>query len=152
MAVHIIRVLREFSDRSARQSAQTERFFCKDINNMQAGQWEPNTDIYESEHEVIVRVELAGVDKENVSVRIKDSRLHIRGVRQGYQSPDRIFYHQVELHCGEFSKTIALPDSIAHNDIAASFQNGILEIRISKQDQAIEIPIGDDVNMNQDKI
>lgn len=141
MPVHIITVLRERSDGSPRESSQAENYFCKDIDNLSPGKWEPNTDIYESEAEVIIRAELAGVTKEDISVKVKNAKLHIAGVRRGYQGASDVYYHQLEVHCGEFGKIISLPESIAHNEIAASFQNGILEIHISKKDQSIEIPV-----------
>ncbi len=141
MPVHIIRVLRELSDMGSRQSLPLTNYFYTDIDHLQAGSWEPNTDIYESEDEVIIRVELAGVSREDISVKVKDNKLHISGIRRGYQSDEHVLYHQVEVHCGEFNKAIALPESIAHNEIVASFHNGMLEIKISKQDQSIEIPI-----------
>ena len=148
MPVHIITVLRELSDRSPGQTTPAANYFCKDIDNLPPGKWEPNTDIYESETEVIIRVELAGVAKEEISVKVKNAKLYISGVRRGYQNSPNVYYHQLEVHCGEFSKTISLPESIAHNEIAASFQNGILEINISKKDQSIEIPVRTNSNLN----
>jgi len=148
MPVHIIRVLRELSDRSPRQTSSATNYFCKDIDNLPPGQWEPNADIYESENRVFIRVELAGVTKEDISVKVKNDKLYISGIRRGYQTSSNVFYHQLEVHCGEFSKTISLPESIAHNEITASFQNGILEINISKKDQSIEIPVRTDSNLN----
>jgi HSP20 family protein len=150
MQVHIIRVLREESDRSSRQNSTTKNYFCKDMNALHPGHWEPNTDIYESEEEVIVRVDLAGVAKEDLSVKVKDSKLQISGIRHGYKAESKVHYHQIELHCGEFCKTLPLPDSIAHNEISASFQNGILHIAISKIDQSIEIPISINSNLNSE--
>ena len=81
------------------------------------------------------------MSRDNISIRVKDGKLHIRGVRQGIQSSDQIYFHQMEIHCGEFSKTIVLPESLEHNEIAATLQEGILEIKISKQSTPIEIPI-----------
>ena len=150
MPVHIIHVLREVSDRGSRQSSQTKSYFCKDLNSLNPGHWEPNSDIYESDDQVIVRVELAGVAKEDLSVKVKDSSLNISGIRHGFQTLTEVHYHQVELHCGEFCKTIPLPDSMAHNKIIASFQNGILEITISKRDESIEIPISINSNLKSE--
>jgi len=148
MPVHIIRVLRELSDRSARQTTPAANYFCKELDNLPPGKWEPNTDICESETHVIIRVELAGVTKEDISVKIKNAKLYISGVRPGYPGSTNVTYHQIEVNCGEFSKIISLPESIAHNEITASLQNGLLEITISKKDQSIEIPVHTDSNLN----
>ncbi len=141
MPVHIIRVLRELSDMGSHASQPMTNYFYTDIDHLQAGSWEPNTDICEYEDEVVIRVELAGVSREDISVKVKDNKLYITGIRHSYKAGAQVVYHQVEVHCGEFNKAIALPESIAHNEITASFQNGMLEIKISKQDQSVEIPI-----------
>ncbi len=139
MEAHIIKVLREMTDMAVPKKNRS--YFFNSTNDMCAGHWEPNTDILETEAHVIVRLELANVDREDVSVVVKNGKLQVSGVRRSVEGTDPIYFHQMEIHCGEFSKIITLPESIAHNEINASIQNGILSVFISKRGDVVEIPI-----------
>jgi HSP20 family protein len=136
---HIIKVLREMTDMAVRKKEQSH--FYNSADDMCAGHWKPNTDIFETDAHVIVRLELANVAREDVSVVVRNGKLHITGVRRSYEGTDSIYFHQMEIHCGEFSKIITLPEAIEHNEITASMQHGILSIYISKQGDVVEIPI-----------
>ncbi len=140
MPVHFIRVIRELSDNRSRQESENS-FFYTDVDRMCTGRWEPNTDITESEDEVFILVELAGVKREDITVKVKNGKLLIKGLRR-YILPDKnVYFHQLEINCGEFLKTIPIPQSIEHNEISAQFYEGLLEIRISKTDKPVEIPV-----------
>lgn len=141
MPVHIIRVIRELTDMGFNPLARSESYFYKDVDRFCPGKWEPNTDILETDNEVIIRVELAGVIKEDISVKIKNGELAISGIRHPLKPENQTYFHQLEIDDGEFEKVIAIPHSIEHNEVTAYFQDGLLEIRISKEDQAVEIPI-----------
>jgi len=141
VAADIIKVLREMTDMAVRKNPNQNSYFYDSTHDICAGHWEPNTDILETENHVIIRLELAHVEREDISVIIKNNKLHITGVRRSIESTDPIYFHQMEIHCGEFSKIITLPQSLEHNEISASMQNGILSIFISKQGDVVEIPI-----------
>lgn len=138
MEPHIIKVLREMTDMAVRKKSNSDFY---NTNDMCAGHWEPNTDILETEDKVIIKLELANVAREDVSILVKNGKLRISGIRHSIDATDPIYFHQMEIHCGEFSKIITLPESIEHNEITASMQNGILSIFISKQGDVVEIPI-----------
>jgi HSP20 family protein len=116
-------------------------YFYNDIDGICEGNWEPNTDIFETEQEVIIRLELASVSRDDISIIVKNGKLHITGMRQRWPIDDTVYFHQMEIHCGEFGKVITLPESLEHNEIVAALQDGILDIRISKQSNAVEIPV-----------
>jgi HSP20 family protein len=141
MPVHIIRIHRERSDMGSRPESSTTSFFYKDVGDLCAGTWEPNTDIFETEEEVIIRAEMAGIGKEDVSLTIKQGKLLISGIRRTLQSAEKMHFHQIEIKCGTFIKVIPLPHNLEHNDITANLQEGILDIRISKREEAVEVPI-----------
>ena len=139
MDAHIIKVLREMTDMAVRKNERSHFFSSTD--DMCAGHWTPNTDIFETETHVIIRLELANVARDDVTVVVRNGKLIVSGVRRSLEGTDPIYFHQMEIHCGEFSKIITLPEAIEHNEITASMQNGILSIHISKQGDVVEIPI-----------
>ena len=94
--------------------------------------WSPNTDIFETKTELIIRVEIAGVDKNRISVNLTEDTLRIRGRRMDVRHVERVYYHQMEIAYGPFEKVIVLPEPLRTNDIEATYRDGILEIVISK--------------------
>lgn len=140
MADHIINVFRELADMAYRQDNMTHKN-CFGAIKQNYTAWEPNTDIIESETEVLIRLELAGVEKDDISVKVKEGKLFITGIRKNIKPEHEVYFHQMEIHCGEFCKVIVLPENLEHNDMSARFLEGLLEIKISKNSEIVEIPI-----------
>lgn len=141
MAVHFIRVLRELTDKASKTIVTSEPYFYNDIDSGIVGSWEPNTDIFETNKEVIIRLELANVSRDHISIVVKEGKLHISGYREPIQIENQVYYHQMEIHFGDFRKIIALPEILEHSEITAVLHEGILDVRISKQSKPVEIPI-----------
>lgn len=150
MPMQVIRIIRELSDSGPSSSGTSAHIFCEDTSQTSLATWEPNTDICESEDQVIIRLELAGVARNDISVKLKNGKLLISGVRRENRPQEHIYFHRLEIHYGQFLKIISIPESIEHNDIEAHFQEGILEVIISKKSQVIEIPIAVEVNLNEE--
>lgn len=132
-----IKIYREFTDRAGRQGSR--RLFC--CPSSSTGPWEPNTDIFETPDTVYIVIEVPGVERSNLDLKMKNSILYINGFRKPARPEIDITYHQLEVHYGNFEKQIPLPESLEHNEINAQLSEGILEIQISKHSNAIEIPI-----------
>lgn len=141
MSFQTIHIIRELADRGGRSASKERTFCCFDGESPPTTSWEPNTDIVESEDLVEIRIELAGISREQVSIHLKNGNLYISGIRKENKLDKKVYYHQLELHYGHFMKVISLPESIEHNDITANLSEGILEIKISKKSTVIEIPV-----------
>ena len=146
MSVHIVRIIRELSDRVMPISSAKRSTFCEDLNQLNKVSWEPNTDIMESVEGVLIRCEVAGVVRENICVKLTQGKLIITGVREDRRPAPDVNYHRLEINYGHFTKIIHIPESIEHNVISAQLQDGMLDIHISKSSQAVEIPITFDAN------
>lgn len=140
MSIHVIRIIRELTD-TAQIRKKSNSLYCV---RPESTRWEPNTDIFENEENVIIRLELAGVEKENVSIKLQNGRLVVSGHRRNQLPGTQNRYHQLELQYGTFSKIVTIPESLIHNDTSAKLENGILEIIITKESNAVEIPISID--------
>ena len=149
MSMHVIRIVRELSDSGPSSPGTNAQIFCEDTSQINLATWEPNTDICESEDQVFIRIELAGVARDDISAKLKNGKLLISGVRRENRPQKQIYFHQLEIHYGQFLKIISIPESIEHNDIEAHFQEGILEITISKKSHVIEIPIAVEINSSE---
>ena len=105
--------------------------------------WQPYADVYETEEEFVIKLELAGVAKSDIAITLAGDQLCVRGIRResAHQEGKR-WYHKMEIIQGQFEKLVALPQSIAANQIKSSFSNGILDIRLPKeQKRTVEVPV-----------
>jgi HSP20 family protein len=93
--------------------------------------WAPPTDVYETETEIVATVDIAGMDRKNISVITDGEVLMIRGVR-GDVSPPGKKLHKMEIQVGPFQRQIQLPVSIDAKNIATSYSNGLFEVRLKK--------------------
>ncbi|HUV05315.1 MAG TPA: Hsp20/alpha crystallin family protein [Armatimonadota bacterium] len=114
--------------------------------------WLPRADVYETVDELVVRVEVAGVQRESLSVSLSADRrvLSIRGTRTERHVDDRkkILYYQLEVYFGSFERDILLPRDIPvdADRISATYREGFLVVTLPKLDQAQitrTIPISD---------
>ncbi|MEW6717302.1 MAG: Hsp20/alpha crystallin family protein [Chloroflexota bacterium] len=102
--------------------------------------WCPPTDVYETETALIVRVEIAGMKREDFSITINDRFLAIRGVRS--DAPERRAYHQMEIAFGEFNSEVELPFPIDVEKVTAEYADGFLRVVLPRI-QPSKIRIGD---------
>jgi len=100
--------------------------------------WLPKTDVYETQNELVIRAEIAGVAQESLNVSLSgDQRtLSIRGARTEKHIDDRkkIRYYQLEVYFGSFERDIPLPHdvSIDADRISATYREGFLVVTIPK--------------------
>ena len=92
--------------------------------------WAPPTDVVVSETSARVLVELAGVPRENVHVRLKGRALEVAGHRQTPMKLTGVHYHRAEIYFGDFQRVIELPWEPDQRRVAATFHEGMLEIRL----------------------
>ena len=100
--------------------------------------WSPPTDVYETEEEFVVRVEVAGIRETDLEISYQEGVLVIRGVRR--EASERRAYHQMEIHFGKFSTAIGVPGKIDLDNSVAEYKEGFLIVRMPKA-QATEIKI-----------
>ncbi len=98
--------------------------------------WIPAADIYESENELVVHVDLPGVDPKAVDVRVENNVLSIRGERQFDEKQNRENFHRVERSYGPFARTFTLSTSVDPDKINATFKAGVLSITLPKAEAA----------------
>ena len=98
--------------------------------------WTPPCDIYETEKELILKVELPEIKREDVHVTIENNMLTLRGERKFEEKTDREDYHRVERHYGEFMRSFTLPTFVDPNKTHAEFKDGVLMLTLPKREEA----------------
>lgn len=97
-------------------------------------QWVPPCDIYETGTEIVLKIELPEMKKDDVSVTLDHNLLTIRGERKFEAKVDRESYHRVERNYGEFLRSFALPSFIEVKKIFAEFKDGVLTVTLPKNE------------------
>jgi HSP20 family protein len=100
------------------------------------GSWIPAVDIYETEQEIVLKVEVPGVTKEQVNVEVDEGTLHLRGERKIEKDVKEENFHRVERIYGNFHRSFVLPESVDAEKVRAELKDGVLEIRLGKMEQA----------------
>jgi HSP20 family protein len=101
-------------------------------DDMRVCAWRPAIDIYEAENEIVLKAELPGISKEDISVEVKDNALTLRGERFPESEVNEDKYYRREICFGTFERSFTLQDRIQPEQIKASFKDGILTIKIPR--------------------
>ena len=92
--------------------------------------WTPRVDVTQHSDELLIRVDLPGIEKDDVKVNLTEEAMTIHGERHRAQDEERDGVYRSERSYGSFYRTIALPAGANTDQAKASFNNGVLEIRM----------------------
>ena len=98
--------------------------------------WAPAVDIYETEHELVVKADLPEVDPKELDIRVENNILTIRGERKFEKKVNEDNYLRVERTYGSFSRSFSLANTVNSEAIHAGYQNGVLTLNIPKREEA----------------
>lgn len=93
----------------------------------------PSLDIKDTDDSYIVSVEVPGVAREDVDIRLEGNTLMIRGEKKQEKKSDKENYHCVERHYGSFERMLTLPQDVDAEHIDARFKDGVLTINIKRK-------------------
>ncbi|MCD6132850.1 MAG: Hsp20/alpha crystallin family protein [Deltaproteobacteria bacterium] len=105
--------------------------------------WLPAVDIYEDKDSIYLDVEVPGMKKEDIKVKVEDKTLTVSGERKLEREEKKEGYYRVERNYGSFSRSFYLPDNVDSTKIKAKYENGVLKLSIPKKEEAKskEIPV-----------
>jgi HSP20 family protein len=100
-------------------------------------------EVEETDKEIVVRLEVPGIEKENCRVTIDGNRLFLSGEKRFERSSEKSSYHVMERAYGAFQRIIPLPKNVREDQAEASYSNGVLTVRLPKleADSARSIPV-----------
>ncbi|MDP6043309.1 MAG: Hsp20/alpha crystallin family protein [Dehalococcoidales bacterium] len=94
--------------------------------------WAPAVEVFEKEGKFVVKAELPGIKEEDMDISVVDNTLTIKGEKKTESEVKEEDYYCCECSYGSFSRSIALPSNVDAKKIAASYEDGILEISLPK--------------------
>jgi HSP20 family protein len=114
--------------------------FFQGSNGEEAGtelsSWTPAVDIHETDDGYVIKAELPGVSKDDVSLDIHQNTLTLRGQRKHEAEVKQEKYHRVERAYGTFQRSFTLPAMIDQEKVQATYKDGVLELHLPKSEAA----------------
>jgi HSP20 family protein len=97
--------------------------------------WVPALDVWETEDEVVYALDLPGIPEDRISIEFEDGALTVSAQRERTQeaSDDRLYRY--ERRFGTYSRTFGLPQGVTEDQIKADYNEGVLEVHVTKPEQ-----------------
>jgi HSP20 family protein len=119
-----------------------ERMYMQDFKSYE--KYIPSTDIFEDDKEWIIRSEIPGVKKEDISISFEDSVLKIEAKKEMKTKVETEKEYLSEIKSGKYERKFKLANGIDSENIEATYENGVLELKVPKKqekEKQIEIKI-----------
>jgi HSP20 family protein len=97
--------------------------------------WMPAMDLLETDEDFVLRADLPGMSESDVNIELEDNVLTLSGERKAEHEEKREGFYRVERASGSFSRSLTLPKGVDPEGVHASFDRGVLEVRIPKPEQ-----------------
>ncbi len=128
---------REFSTLQDRMN----RLFRETQGNSQdesltSSSFAPAVDVYEDEHNVTLKIEVPGIDEQDIDVRVENNTLTVHGERKIEKEEKEENYRRVERQYGSFTRTFNLPPTVDAEKVQADYDKGVLKVTLPKKAEA----------------
>ena len=111
-----------------------------------ARRWVPAMDLIEAGEHFVLKADLPGMTEDDVKIELENNVLTISGERKAELEEKHEGYYRLERTSGAFSRSLTLPEGVDAGAVTAAFDNGVLEVRIPKPEQAkpkrVQISVG----------
>jgi len=120
---------------------QVNRLFEDTVSRGRTGDsdlatWAPAVDIYETDHELVVKADLPEVDEKDIDIRVENNTLTIRGERKFQRETSEDNYLRIERAYGNFTRSFSLPNTVNTEAIRAEYRNGVLTVHMAKHEES----------------
>ena len=104
-------------------------------NGQSRRRWIPAMDLVETEDSLVLRADLPGMSEDDIDIEVKDGVLTVSGERKAEHEEKSEGFYRVERAFGTFARQLSLPEGIDAEKVAASFDRGVLEVKIPKPEK-----------------
>ena len=98
--------------------------------------WAPAVDIFEKDHNIVIRAELSGVKKDDIDIDIEDGVLTLKGERRRESEVEEGNAYRLERVYGAFTRSFSLPTTVDPSNVQAAYKDGVLEVTVPKLEAA----------------
>jgi len=110
--------------------------FGSNSDTVTAASFVPAVDVYEDTGKVVLKLELPGIKEEDVDVRVENQSLTVRGERKLEAEEKQENFHRIERSYGSFFRSFSLPNTVDTENVAASYNAGVLKLELKKKASA----------------
>ena len=96
----------------------------------------PPVDIYEDEHNIILKIDVPGIDEKDIDVSVQNNTLTVHGERKIEKEEKEENFRRVERQYGSFTRSFTLPSSVEPGQVSARYDKGVLKINLAKKAEA----------------
>ena len=97
------------------------------------GTFVPAVDIYEDEHNLVLKLEIPGVNEDDLNVSLENNTLTVSGERKFEKEEN---FHRIERRFGSFTRTFRLPNTVDTEKVEAGYDKGVLKVTLGKRAEA----------------
>jgi HSP20 family protein len=117
-------------------SRDIDRVFDAFFGQTERGRrWVPAIDLVEADDHFLLKADLPGLSEGDVNIEVQDGTLTVSGERKAEHEQREKGWYRIERSFGSFSRSLTLPDGVDADRIEASFNHGVLEVRIPKPEE-----------------
>ena len=107
--------------------------FGEFTERLRGDRWQPDVDVYETDANIVVRAEIAGVRSEDLNISLDGPVLRIDGIRPAPEGPDVRRLHQMEIASGPFERRVRISMAFDKDRVSAHVGDGFLTITLPKR-------------------
>ena len=111
-----------------------------------SGSFAPPVDVYEDDHNILVKMEVPGIDQKDIDIRLENNVLSVKGERKLEKEEKEENFQRIERRYGAFTRSFTLPNTVDTESVKADYEQGVLKITLAKRAEAkpkqIKVNIG----------
>ena len=100
------------------------------------GTFTPAVDVYEDEQNLVLKLEVPGMNEEDLKVSLENNTLTVSGERKFEKEEKEENFHRIERRYGTFTRTFRLPNTVDAEKVDASYDKGVLKVTLAKRAEA----------------
>jgi HSP20 family protein len=110
--------------------------FAGDSEPVTTASFAPAVDVYENSEKVVLKLDIPGIKEEDLDIRVENQALTVRGERKFENEEKEENFHRIERRYGSFYRSFSLPTTVDTENVAASYNAGVLKLELKKKASA----------------
>jgi HSP20 family protein len=110
--------------------------FAGDNGTVTAAAFAPAVDVFENGEKVVLKLDIPGTKEEDLDIRVENQTLSVRGERKFESEEKEENFHRIERRYGSFFRSFSLPTTVDTENVAATYEAGVLKLELKKKASA----------------
>jgi HSP20 family protein len=110
--------------------------YAGDQGTVTAAAFAPAVDVFENGEKVVLKLDIPGIKEEDLDIRVENQTLSVRGERKFESEEKEENFHRIERRYGSFFRSFSLPTTVDTENVAATYEAGVLKLELKKKASA----------------